>query len=156
MSPLRDLDQAHCLELITRGTVGRVAVTTPDGPHIVPVNYTLIDDTVAIRTSAYSVLGTYARGSLVAFEVDHLEHQTRAAWSVMVRGRCMMETDPQRLTRLRSALADSWAGGARTLYLRIPLEHVSGRAVGGGVVGVVGDVGGPTIAAPRTGAHEVR
>lgn len=133
MTSLRDLDRERCLELITRGTVGRIAVTTPDGPHLVPVNYALVDDTIAIRTSAYSVVGTYARGSVVAFEVDHLEHETHAAWSVMVRGRCFVEADPHMLGRLRGELADSWAGGARTLYLRIPLEQVSGRAVGGAV-----------------------
>lgn len=133
MSPLRDLDRARCLELLARGSVGRVAVTTPEGPHIVPVNYVLDDGTVAFRTSAYSVVGTYGRDSLVAFEVDHLEHEARAAWSVMVRGTCFVETDPEALTRLRSALADSWAGGARTLYLRVPLGQVSGRALGGAV-----------------------
>lgn len=133
MSSLRDLDRERCLALIARGTVGRVAVTTPDGPHIVPVNYVVVDDTIAIRTTAYSVLGTHGRGAVVAFEVDHLEHQTHAAWSVMVRGRCREETDPQMLTVLRKALTDSWAGGVRTLYLRVPLEQVTGRAVGGAV-----------------------
>jgi nitroimidazol reductase NimA-like FMN-containing flavoprotein (pyridoxamine 5'-phosphate oxidase superfamily) len=133
MPSLRELDRDRCLDLIARGTIGRIAVTAPDGPHIVPVNFTLVEDTVAIRTTAYSVVGTYARDSVVAFEVDHLEHETRAAWSVVVRGRCFVESDPQMLARLRSELADSWAGGARTLYLRIPLEHVSGRAVGGAV-----------------------
>jgi uncharacterized protein len=134
VTPLRDLDRAHCLELIARGTVGRVAVTTPDGPHVIPVNYAVVDETVAIRTSAYSVLGTYGRDSVVAFEVDHLEHETCAAWSVMVRGRCFVETDPQTLVRLRSALAGGWAGGVRTLYLRVPFGEVSGRALGGAVV----------------------
>lgn len=140
MPSLRDLDRDRCLALITRGTIGRIAVTAPDGPHIVPVNYALVDETIAIRTTAYSVVGTYARGSVVAFEVDHLEHETRAAWSVMVRGRCFVEADPQMLARLRSELADSWAGGSRTLYLRVPLEHVSGRAVGGAVSAPRSDV----------------
>jgi uncharacterized protein len=142
MSQLRDLARTDCLDLIARGAVGRVAVCTPDGPHLVPVNYAVVDETVVVRTSAYSILGTYARGALVAFEVDHVEPGTRAGWSVLVRGRCFVETDPRVLVRLRSALGESWVGGSRTLYLRLPLEQVSGRAVGSHV--------GDAVVAPRS------
>lgn len=134
MSHLRDLERTDCLGLLTRGTVGRMAVSTPEGPHVVPVNYVVIDDTLAIRTSAYSILGTYARASLVAFEVDELDQRTHSGWSVQVRGRCFVETDPRLLTRLRAALDDAWVGGARTLYLRLPLEQVTGRVVGEAVI----------------------
>ena len=131
MSHLRELERGECLDLVHRGTVGRAAVCTPDGPHVVPVNYAVVDDCIAIRTSAYSILGTYARGSVVAFEVDHLDSGSRSGWSVVVRDRCYVETDPRMLTRLRSELSDAWVGGARTLYLRLPLQNVSGRTVGG-------------------------
>lgn len=130
MSHLRDLERDDCLDLITRSTVGRVAVATPEGPHIVPVGYAVVDDTVAIRTSAYSVLGTAARDSVVAFEVDHVDEESRSGWSVMVRGRCFVESDSRALARLQAALGDPWVSGARTLYLRLPLEHVSGRVLG--------------------------
>ena len=36
------------------------------GPHIVPVNYAVVDDALVLRTSPYSVLGGHARGSILA------------------------------------------------------------------------------------------
>lgn len=130
MSHLRDLDREVCLQLMTRATLGRLALSTPEGPHIIPVGYALVGETVAVRTSAYSVLGTSARAALVAFQVDQVDEESRSGWSVMVRGRCYVETDSQELARVQEALGDPWVAGARTLYLRLPLEHVTGRVLG--------------------------
>jgi hypothetical protein len=55
VSHLRDLDRADCPERITA-----------DGPHILPMGYALVDDAIAIRTSAYSILGSHADGAVVA------------------------------------------------------------------------------------------
>ena len=131
MSHLRDLERADCLKRISHGTVGRVALSTPDGPHIVPVGYAVVDDEIAVRTSAYSTLGTHAQDTVVAFQVDSVDEASRSGWSVVVRGRCRVETDPEAVARVRGALGESWVSGARTLYLRLPLEHVSGRVLGG-------------------------
>lgn len=134
MHHLKELDAAVCLRLLGERGIGRVAVITPDGPHLVPVNYAVLDDTIVIRTSPYSLLGTHARDSVLAFEVDDLDEPTRSGWSVVVRGRSRAESDPRTLARLRRLLPQSWAPGARTLYLRLPLDEVSGRAVGEAVV----------------------
>ena len=69
-----ELSTDECRELLSAGLVGRVAVCTPVGPHVVPVNYAVVDDDVVIRTSPYSVLGSHARGSILALEVDHLDY----------------------------------------------------------------------------------
>ena len=68
-----ELSSEDCQRLLRSGTVGRVAVSTPRGPHIVPVNYVVSGDSVIFRTSPYSVLGSHARNSLLAFEIDHIE-----------------------------------------------------------------------------------
>lgn len=130
MNQLKELDTTECLRLLGQRGIGRAAVATPDGPHLVPVNYAVLDGSIAIRTSPYSLLGTYARASMLAFEVDDIDEETHSGWSVVVRGRCLPETDPTTLARLRTLLPESWAPGARTLYLRLPLEEISGRAVG--------------------------
>lgn len=130
MNQLKELDTTECLRLLGQRGIGRAAVATPDGPHLVPVNYAVVDGSIAIRTSPYSILGTYARASMLAFEVDDIDEETHSGWSVVVRGRCLPETDPATLSRLRTLLPESWAPGARTLYLRLPLEEISGRAVG--------------------------
>lgn len=131
MSESRALSREDCLALLAAGTLARVAVSTPDGPHIVPVNYTVLEDSVVVRTSSYSLLGTYARDAVVAVEIDGFHHATRSGWSVVVRGRCSVEGDPRTIRAIREVAPEApWAAGTRNLYLRVRPEQVSGRTVG--------------------------
>jgi nitroimidazol reductase NimA-like FMN-containing flavoprotein (pyridoxamine 5'-phosphate oxidase superfamily) len=131
MTESRDLSRTDCLDLLRAGSVGRVAVSTPGGPHIIPVSYSLYDDTVVVRTSSYSLLGTHARDAVVALEIDDFDPVTRSGWSVVVRGRATVESDPRTIREIRTAVPDApWAGGTRNLYLRLRTDHLSGRAVG--------------------------
>lgn len=126
-----ELDHETCLELLTGGLVGRVAVCTPDGPHIVPVNYVVVEESVVFRTGPYSVLGANAWVGRLAFEVDHLDVESRSAWSVVVHGRGEMVADEEELAAVR-AVGDPqpWASGNRALYVRLRWSTLSGRRVG--------------------------
>jgi nitroimidazol reductase NimA-like FMN-containing flavoprotein (pyridoxamine 5'-phosphate oxidase superfamily) len=131
MPESRDLEPQECLRLLQAGVVGRVALSTPDGPHIIPVNYTVFEDTVVTRTSPYSVLGTYGRNAMLAFEVDHIDHERHVGWSVVARGRGWAESDPAEITRIRQTWQPRpWATGNRNLYLRIRWETLTGRRLG--------------------------
>ena len=126
-----DLEPQECERLLRAGVVGRVALSTPDGPHIVPVNYAVFEDTIVVRTSAYSILGTYGRNAMLAFEVDHLDYERHVGWSVVARGRGWAESDPDEVTRIREVWQPRpWASGNRNLYLRIRWESLAGRALG--------------------------
>ncbi len=126
-----ELDRQECERLLRAGVVGRVALSTPEGPHIVPVNYAVVDDTIVIRTSSYSVLGTYGRNTMLAFEVDHVDHERHVGWSVVVRGRGWAELDAAEVSRIRGTWPPRpWAVGSRNLYLRIRCESLTGRALG--------------------------
>lgn len=128
MPRFRELSAPECESLLRAGVIGRVAVATPEGPFIVPVNYVVFEDTVVIRTSAYTLLGTHARDTMVAFEVDDLDPDRRAGWSVVARGRAWAETDRAELARIRAECAPhSWAPGKRNVYLRIRWNRLSGR-----------------------------
>jgi hypothetical protein len=128
-----DLSPTECRDLLGAGLVGRVAVCTPLGPHIVPVNYGVVDDSVVLRTSPYSVLGGHANGSIVALEVDQFDYEHRHGWSVVVRGRATAVTNAEELTRVRTALGpETWAAGQRNLYPRVPWSEISGRRLGRG------------------------
>jgi hypothetical protein len=81
---------------------------------------------VLVATSPYSVLGTHGRGSVVAFEVDGFDPETREGWSVVVRGRAE-PVDPSSRGRLADAPPRPWADGVRALLLRIPWSDLSGR-----------------------------
>lgn len=128
-----DLSQEQCELLLSSGVTGRVAVSSPDGPHLVPVNYSVVGHALIVRTSPYSVLGTYGRGSMLAFEVDWFDHERWRGWSVVARGRADVVTDSAVLERIRTTWEPQpWAAGARNLYLRLPWTEISGRQLGAG------------------------
>ncbi len=123
-----ELSYEECLDLLRTRTAGRVAVGAPDGPHIVPVNYTVVEDTVYIRTTPYSVLGTYGRNTLVAFEVDDLDEEAHLGWSVVARGRCNAVLDPSDIRRVtHEGAPEPWAAGQRTLLLALQWRELTGR-----------------------------
>ena len=131
MPESRELDPQECERLLRAGVVGRVALSTPDGPHIIPVNYAVVDGTIVIRTSSYSILGTHSRDAMLAFEIDHVDHDRHVGWSVVARGRGWFEVDPDEVARIREAWQPRpWAAGNRTLYLRIRWESLTGRTLG--------------------------
>ena len=131
MSLPRELAFDECVRLLQAGIVGRVALATPHGPQIVPLNYSVVDEAVIVATSPYSALGTYGPGSVVAFEIDHFDYEHHAGWSIAVRGRAELVKDPAEVQRLRKIWAPRpWAEGSRNLHLRIPWTEISGREVG--------------------------
>jgi nitroimidazol reductase NimA-like FMN-containing flavoprotein (pyridoxamine 5'-phosphate oxidase superfamily) len=128
-----DLTESECLELVRAGLVGRIAVCTPNGPHIIPVNYSVVDDAVVVRTTPYSLLGSNAKGSVMALEVDQFDYDLERGWSVVVRGRCEVVVDPDELEHIRGTWnPTTWAKGGRTLYLRMRWSEMTGRRLGQG------------------------
>jgi nitroimidazol reductase NimA-like FMN-containing flavoprotein (pyridoxamine 5'-phosphate oxidase superfamily) len=131
MPESRDIGRPECERLLRSSVIGRVALSTPEGPHIVPVSYAVVGDTIVVRTSAYSVLGTYGHNAMLAFEVDHVDPERQAGWSVVARGRCWAELDPDEVATIRQVWqGPPWASGNRNLYLRMRCESISGRALG--------------------------
>jgi nitroimidazol reductase NimA-like FMN-containing flavoprotein (pyridoxamine 5'-phosphate oxidase superfamily) len=128
-----ELSESECEALLRAGIVGRVAVSTPDGPHIVPVNYAVVDSRVVMRTTPYSVLGSNARGSVLAFEVDGFDHERQRGWSVVARGRSEVLGDAEDLEQVRRVWEPRpWASGTRSLYVAIAWSSISGRRLGSG------------------------
>jgi uncharacterized protein len=126
-----DLTHEECERLLRSGVGGRIALSSPDGPHIVPVNYSVVDDAIIVRTSPYSVLGTYGRDTMLAFEVDQLDHERQRGWSVVARGRGEVVSDPAQLEHIRTTWEPRpWAAGARSLHLRLRWSELSGRRIG--------------------------
>jgi nitroimidazol reductase NimA-like FMN-containing flavoprotein (pyridoxamine 5'-phosphate oxidase superfamily) len=128
-----EMSPAECRELLGAGLVGRVAVCTPLGPHIVPVNYGIVDDCVVLRTSPYSVLGSHARGAILALEVDNFDYERQRGWSVVARGRAeavIAAEDVEHLKRVWEP--NAWASGQRNLYLRVRWTELTGRRLGPG------------------------
>jgi nitroimidazol reductase NimA-like FMN-containing flavoprotein (pyridoxamine 5'-phosphate oxidase superfamily) len=128
MPEARELSYAESRGLLARQQFGHVAVSTPDGAHIIPVNYAVVDEAVVFGTSPFSVLATYGRSGKIAFEVDQVRDDEGLGWSVVVRGRAELVTDPRALARIRQlSRPHPFAGGPRHVYLRLAWQDLSGR-----------------------------
>ncbi len=126
---LEELAPSECWAKLSPGGVGRVALSTPDGPLVLPANYRVLDGTVLYRTTADSVLAT-AAGSRVAFEVDRLDEAFSSGWSVLVTGTAHQVTDPEAVTWFKKhADPRPWAGGQRDTWLRITPTAITGRRI---------------------------
>lgn len=133
MSEPRELSSTECERLIRAGVVGRVALSTPSGPHIVPINYSVVDDAVIMRTTPYSLLGTYGRDTTLAFEIDQFDHARHRGWSVVARGRAESVDDVDEIEQIRRTWPPRpWAGGQRSLFVRLRWTELTGRRLGEG------------------------
>ncbi|WP_127356271.1 DUF1918 domain-containing protein [Actinacidiphila soli] len=129
---LRDLDPDECRARLSTHGVGRVAVSTPDGPAVIPVNYDVIDDEIVFRTAPGSVAAA-AVGTNIAFEVDHVDEAMSQGWSVLVAGPARLVMDPQAVQRLADrSHTKPWAGGEREMWVSIKARRLTGRLISPG------------------------
>lgn len=122
------LEPDECLRLIAPGGVGRVALMTESGPVALPVNYQWAHGAVIFRTTIGSLLDTHA-GAQVGFEVDRIDRQLQAGWSVLASGRALVVTEPE-LRRLRRGVdVEPWVPGPHDVYVSIKPDRITGRRI---------------------------
>lgn len=126
---LVELAPQECWERLSSRGVGRVAVGAAEGPVVVPVNYTVVDRTIAFRTEPGAAPAA-AAGQEAAFEVDHIDEALSAGWSVLVRGPARSVTEPSAVRRLAGqAGSRPWAGGDRELWVVVEPDEITGRRI---------------------------
>jgi nitroimidazol reductase NimA-like FMN-containing flavoprotein (pyridoxamine 5'-phosphate oxidase superfamily) len=131
MNATVQLGTSECRDLLEGGVVGRVAMATPVGPRIVPVNYSVHGDAIVFRTAPYSELSTYGWNTDLAFEVDRLDYETHQGWSVVAIGRAHVVDDPDEVQRIRREWDPRpWAPGSRKLYVRLAWRELTGIRLG--------------------------
>ena len=121
-----------CEDLLRSGVYGRLAIPTPDGPHVIPLNYAVNGDAVMIRTTADGLAARYAPGEIAAFEIDYVEYDYRRGWSVQARGPVEVVPEDAREELAHAWLPQPWADGTRPLYLRLRWNELTGRRLGRG------------------------
>ncbi|MCW2945282.1 MAG: hypothetical protein JWR24_1999 [Actinoallomurus sp.] len=128
-SGLEVLDREDCLALMRSVTLGRVVFTDRALPAIQPVHFVLDGDDVIIAATPGSKLASATRGTIVAFEADAFESDTRFGWSVTVIGQARavrVATEIERLSRLPLR---SWAPRCHDYFIRIRGDYISGRRI---------------------------
>ncbi len=121
------LSRDECLTLLATSQIGRVVYTEHALPAIRLVNFVLDGDTVVFRTGRGGKLAAAVGNSVVAFEVDNVDVQTQAGWTVTVIGHSREVTDNAELRRLRMLSLQTWAPGPTDHLICIMAELVSGR-----------------------------
>jgi nitroimidazol reductase NimA-like FMN-containing flavoprotein (pyridoxamine 5'-phosphate oxidase superfamily) len=123
------LTSAQCRRLIAPGGIGRIALVTPSGQLVFPVNYAFVAETIVIRTGAGSAIAAHA-SDRVAFEVDRIDDALAQGWSVLVRGRAHPVLQPGEHRKLTaSTRLRPWPEGEHELFVRIVPEHITGRRI---------------------------
>ena len=127
---LEVLSEEMCLELVAGEAVGRVGVSVSALPAIFPVNYRLVNGDILFLTGDGMKANAALQGSVVGFEVDHIDPANRSGWSVLLVGQARVVDD-----RERAALGDlelsPWAGGTKSHLVRVRPEFISGRRIAG-------------------------
>jgi nitroimidazol reductase NimA-like FMN-containing flavoprotein (pyridoxamine 5'-phosphate oxidase superfamily) len=133
MAEVEELSESKCRQLLGGGVFGRIGLWTPDGPVIVPVNYSLVSESVVFRTAADGVVAHHDWSSPMAFQVDHVDYADQKVWSVLVVGKAQPVVDADELALiLRTWDPRPWAAGARPLHVRVTWDRLTGRRLGSG------------------------
>lgn len=133
MDAPEELSYAKCRELLSGGIFGRVAICTPAGPRVFPVNYSVVSEAIVFRTAPYGAVASQDWGIPVAFEVDHVDYADHKGWSVVAVGHAHRVDDPEEVARIqRTWDPRPWAGESRNLYVRLPWDELTGRRLGQG------------------------
>jgi nitroimidazol reductase NimA-like FMN-containing flavoprotein (pyridoxamine 5'-phosphate oxidase superfamily) len=134
---IEELDEETCLQLISRGGIGRIAYNSQSGPAVLPVNYTLHGGAVVFRTAAHGPLDEDLRTGIegaeykVAFEIDDIDLAKQEGWSVLIQGPAHHVTAAERDAALKAGI-QAWAPGDRELFVRIVPSRITGRRISRG------------------------
>lgn len=134
---LEHLDEAECMRLIAPGGIGRLCFAGQFDLTVLPVNYTVHDGTVLLRTAPGGTtekdlrtgIGVASAEYRVAFEIDDFDAQTREGWSVLVQGPAHHLDSAEERAEAEATGLQTWAGSNRDHFIRITPARVTGRRI---------------------------
>jgi CBS domain-containing protein len=125
---LEVLSEQECRTLLEGETIGRIGVSLDALPAILPVNYSMVDGGILIRTGEGSKLRAALSDTVVAFEVDHPDPDRGHGWSVLVVGVAEPNDDAVEAFGAHGVPAPR-AGRQSQHLIRIRPQLISGRRV---------------------------
>jgi hypothetical protein len=122
------LTERECRDLLETEQIGRIGISVSALPAIFPVNYRVVGGEVVFRTGEGLKHRAALRGSVVGFEVDHIEPLTRTGWSVLIVG-VAEEFEPTPDDEHLYKDISPWARDGRNHLIRIKTDVISGRRI---------------------------
>lgn len=122
------LTPEECEAHLAGGGIGRLVYLDAGVPLALPVNFRLLAGDIVFRTRTDGVLAA-AAGTIVSFEVDHIDEAMSEGWSVLLSGHAHLVDDPGELEQIAALGIEPWPGGGRDAVIRIDAETVSGRRI---------------------------
>jgi len=127
---METMPHEDCLYHLRTARIGRVAFLWDGYPIILPVNHGVHGDSVVFRTGEGSKLAAADNELPVAFEVDAIDADLRAGWSVVVRGEAHTVDRPEEIEELRSLRLWPWADAVkREHWVKIRSYEITGRRI---------------------------
>lgn len=121
------LAEAECRDLLGKAQLGRVIVSVDALPAAFPVNYRMIGDSIVFRTARGTKLTSAVNRAVVGFEVDEIDEDRRAGWSVLVVGMSCLVTDPDEIAALDCVGVPVWLQSIPPNYVRVDIDRITGR-----------------------------
>lgn len=157
-------DPSVVRDILDRGLVAHVGVTTPDGPVVLPMAYGRSEDTLYLHGAAANALLGTGEGAEICVTVTLVDglvlarspfHNSMNYRCVVVRGRARRVEDPAEhldaLRRITDHVVATWDQGRpplpaelrRTLVVAVPLTEASAKVRTGDPVDEPDDLLGP-------------
>ena len=92
--------------------LGRLIFTSNALPAVRPMNFTLVDGLIVLRTAAATV-ARKVHDMIVAFEADHLDPAASSGWPVTVTGHAALVTDTSTIACYQAVPLMPWVPGVR-------------------------------------------
>lgn len=131
MPRLATLTAEECWRRLGVEGVGRIGFNRGRGPRIHPVNYTVVDQVLHVRTDADSefcdFVTLFAAGAFVAFEVDQLDSVDGDRWSVLVTARVCRSDRETRERLLPGKVPVPAPDGPHPVLVRVEPVEITGR-----------------------------
>lgn len=124
-----ELDSAMCWDRLRAARVGRIAYLDDGWPTIVPINFSVDDGAVIIRSLDGGKARAAERDEVVCLEIDGIDLEDRTGWSVLARGHLQVIDDPEALRNAWANDPEPFIASPRWRWLRLEPFTVTGRSL---------------------------
>ncbi len=123
------LSRAECEELLASAKIGRVILTEQALPTALPVAYALDSGDIVFRSNDTSKVALALDGTVIAFQVDHIDEHRGAGWSVVATGLATPMTDPDDQQRAAELGIQAWVDSGGPRFVRLSPTIITGLRI---------------------------